>query len=107
MPGARNSDGWVWSSENGRRVQAHTIIDAFKRDARCVGLDGTPHLARHWHASMLLCDSEPVPDVSARLGRANPFITMMTYAHVLRSKRGAQTVLGQVFRVEAEPEAAE
>lgn len=104
--GARNPKGSVWTSEDGTLVTYSPLLHAFKRDARRAGLEGTPYLMRHWHASMLLGDGEPVPDVSARLGHANPHITMTTYAHAIPGRRQAPKVLGHVLK-EADAEAAE
>jgi integrase len=40
------------------------------------------HDMRHTHATLLLQEGEAVHTVSARLGHANPAITLNTYAHV-------------------------
>lgn len=95
--GVRNPEGCVWTWEDGTRVLEHAVTDAFKRDAKRAGLHGTPYLMRHWHASMLLGNSEPVPNVSARLGHANPYITMMTYAHMVPGDRGTPSVMRRVL----------
>lgn len=39
---------------------------------------------RPLHASLLLAQGLPVPAVSARLGHANPGMTMRVYAHALK-----------------------
>jgi integrase len=43
----------------------------------------TPHGLRHLHASLLLHEGLPVTAVSARMGHANPQITLRLYAHAL------------------------
>jgi integrase len=43
----------------------------------------TPHGLRHLHASLLIDEGVPITAVSARLGHANPQITMRLYAHAL------------------------
>lgn len=44
----------------------------------------TVHSLRHFHASALILAGIPIPEVSARLGHANPSITMKVYTHFLR-----------------------
>jgi integrase len=39
------------------------------------------HTLRHSHGSQLIADGVPIPEVSARLGLANPTVTMAIYAH--------------------------
>jgi integrase len=41
------------------------------------------HTLRHSHGSQLIADGVPIPEVSARLGHANPNVTMSIYAHVI------------------------
>ncbi len=41
------------------------------------------HDLRHTHASILIANNVDVVKVSARLGHANPRITLETYAHLL------------------------
>lgn len=41
---------------------------------------------RHTHATLLLAEGVPLPDVSARLGHADPSITARIYAHVLAGR---------------------
>lgn len=52
------------------------------------------HGLRHTHATILLSAGVPVHIVSARLGHANPTITMNVYAHCLpRAQQAAVAVL--------------
>ena len=57
--------------------------ERFAHIVRSAKLDCTFHGVRHTHASQLLRDGVPVPTVSARLGHANPSITLGIYAHLL------------------------
>jgi integrase len=41
------------------------------------------HRLRHSHASMLLAEAQPLPNVSARLGHANAATTLAIYAHMM------------------------
>jgi integrase len=56
----------------------------------------TLHALRHFHASALLLAGVPIPEVSARLGHANPAITMKVYTHFLRGadSKAAATIAG-------------
>ncbi len=46
----------------------------------------SPHDLRHLHATMLLLAGVPVHVVTARLGHADPSVTLRVYAHVLREQ---------------------
>jgi integrase len=48
------------------------------------------HDLRHLHATTLLLSGVPVHVVAARLGHADPAITLRVYAHVIRSAEAAQ-----------------
>lgn len=100
--GIRNAEGWVWTTEAGERLSYRALLAAFRRDAARAGLEGTPYLMRHWHASALLDRNEPVPSVSARLGHATPAITMSVYAHVIRRDRNTPPVLGSLLATDGE-----
>ena len=52
------------------------------------------HDLRHLHATTLLLAAVPVHVVAARLGHADPAVTLRVYAHVLREQ--AATV-GDIF----------
>jgi integrase len=42
------------------------------------------HDLRHQHASLLIAEGLPVPEVAARLGHSSPGVTMSVYAHQVR-----------------------
>ncbi|MFC5814077.1 MULTISPECIES: tyrosine-type recombinase/integrase [Nonomuraea] len=52
------------------------------------------HDLRHVHATLLLLARVPVHVVAARLGHADPAITLRVYAHVIRS---AETAAADIF----------
>ena len=52
------------------------------------------HDLRHLHATTLLLAGVPVHVVAARLGHADPAITLRVYAHVIRE---ASTAVADVF----------
>jgi integrase len=47
------------------------------------------HDLRHLHATTLLLSGVPVHVVVARLGHADPAITLRVYAHIIRSAEAA------------------
>lgn len=58
----------------------------------------TPHGLRHQHATLLLYQGLPVTAVSARLGHANPAITMGIYAHALKHQdEQAEQAIGRAL----------
>ena len=52
------------------------------------------HDLRHIHATTLLLSGVPVHVVAARLGHADPAITLRVYAHVIRT---AETAAADIF----------
>jgi integrase len=91
--------GFVFTGKTGKPLFASTVQHAIKRE--CLRLDlppVTPHGLRHLHASLLLDEGIPVTAVSARLGHANPQITLKIYAHALAGQDGqAAQAIGQVL----------
>ena len=47
------------------------------------------HDLRHLHATTLLLSGVPIHVVAARLGHADPAITLRVYAHVIRTAEAA------------------
>jgi len=75
---------FVFTGETGDPLRQSTVQHALKRECARLGLLAvTPHGLRHLHASLLLHEGVPVTAVSARLGHANPAITLKVYAHAL------------------------
>jgi integrase len=52
------------------------------------------HDLRHLHATTLLLAGVPVHVVAARLGHADPAVTLRVYAHVLREQAAS---VGDIF----------
>jgi integrase len=69
----------------------------------------TIHSLRHFHASALLQAGIPIAEVSARLGHANPAITMRVYAHYLEGteSKAAETIAAVLARPSAQKSATE
>jgi len=82
----------VFSGKRGGSLSASTVEGAMYREVCRLGLPRlTPHGLRHLHASLLLAEGVPVPEVARRLGHASPSITMAVYAHVTRRDDSAAT----------------
>ena len=74
----------MFTGTQGNPLWPSTVQHALKRECARLGLLAvTPHGLRHLHASLLLHEGVPVTAVSARLGHANPAITLKVYAHAL------------------------
>lgn len=89
-PAAWAADGLVFCNREGGPLNPSVAEHGLKR--LCQRLDitvVTPHGLRHLHASLLLSEGLPIPDVSRRLGHASPAITMTTYAHVVGRQEDA------------------
>jgi integrase len=87
--------GLIFTGETGKPLFASTIQHALKHECERLALPAvTPHGFRHLHASLLLNEGVPVTAVSARLGHANPQITLKIYAHALpgQDKMAAQAI---------------
>jgi integrase len=87
--------GLVFTNPSGRPLPLITTEHALQRACERLGLPPlTPHGLRHCHASLLLGAGLSLPAVSARLGHANPSVTMSVYAHVVggEDKRAAEVI---------------
>jgi integrase len=94
-------DGYVFTTGWGEPIYPDTVtslmtklIRAFNRpDQGPRPNDQLPHARlhdlRHLHATTLLLSGVPVHVVAARLGHADPAITLRVYAHVIRSAEAA------------------
>lgn len=77
--------GFVFTGRTGEPLHRSVPAHAMKRFCERLGLPHvTPHGLRHLHASLLLDENIPVTAVSARLGHANPNLTLKIYAHSFR-----------------------
>ncbi len=62
------------------------------------------HDLRHLHATALLLSGVPVHVVAARLGHADPAITLRVYAHVIRSaEASAADIFAQAAKAASAP----
>ncbi len=78
-----------------------SLVRALHRECDRLGLPHlTPHGLRHLHASLLLDSGLPVPSVAARLGHANPSVTLAIYAHSLSDPNLPAQLLDRQFNLE-------
>jgi integrase len=61
----------------------------------------TPHGLRHPCASLLFSENVPLPNVSTRLGHADPSITARIYSHVVKADHEAADALERMIWVRA------
>jgi integrase len=92
-------DGYVFTTGWGEPVYPDTVTSLMTKLIRTHNepdqgphpKDELPHARlhdlRHLHATTLLLSGVPVHVVAARLGHADPAITLRVYAHVIRSAR--------------------
>jgi integrase len=97
-PGWRASDDYVFATGWGGPVHPDTVsslvadlIEAHNATARESGVGeilprARLHDLRHLHATTLLLAGVPVHVVAARLGHADPSVTLRVYAHVIRDQ---------------------
>ena len=83
----QGDDDLVFRAEGGAPLFPSTVSSLMRK---LVGAAGLPHARlhdlRHLHATTLLLAGVPVHVVAARLGHADPSITLKVYAHVLREQ---------------------
>ena len=82
-------DGYVFTTGWGEPIYPDTVTSLMTKLIRAN--QQLPHARlhdlRHLHATTLLLSGVPVHVVAARLGHADPAITLRVYAHVIRSPR--------------------
>ncbi|MBC7237043.1 MAG: site-specific integrase [Chloroflexi bacterium] len=85
----------VFTGEKGAPLNPSVASHALRQECRRLGIRPlTMHGLRHLHASLLLNEGLPVPEVAARLGHSTPQVTMGVYAHALQGgdRRAAQAL---------------
>jgi integrase len=79
-----DSEGIVFTQENGARLSPNAVSKAFLRAQAGLGLPRISlHSTRHSHATILLRDRVPVHIVSKRIGHKDPSVTLNVYADVI------------------------
>ena len=83
----QDGDDLVFLREDGSPMHTDTPTALMPKLIAAAGLPHTRlHDLRHLHATTLLLAGVPVHVVAARLGHADPAITLRVYAHVLREQ---------------------
>jgi integrase len=79
-----DSDGVLFTQENGQRLSPNAVSKAFLRAQAGLGLPRMSlHGTRHTHITILLRDRVPVHIVAKRVGHKDPSITLAVYADVI------------------------
>jgi integrase len=87
---AHGGGALVFASDSGQSLTNGAIAWHMRRECERLALPRiTPHGLRHLHASLLLAEGLPLPEVSRRLGHASPAITMAIYSHAIRDDSAA------------------
>jgi integrase len=101
--GAEWQDGGrIFSNDRGGIL--HPSMTAHALRATCDRLKFarlTPHGLRHLSASLLLAQNVPLPNVSRRLGHANPGITARIYSHAVSNDDLAASAMEQALTYDA------
>jgi integrase len=85
----------IFTQVDGRPIHPDTVSQLMPRLAAGAAVPvARLHDLRHLHATTLLLAGVPVHVVAARLGHADPAITLRVYAHVIRE---ASTAVADVF----------
>jgi integrase len=75
----------VFCSASGTPLHHRRALEALRKVCRRAGVPEVGlHGLRHQHASLLIAQGVPLPDVARRLGHSGTFVTASTYAHSLR-----------------------
>ena len=99
-----DSGGLVFTSRWGEPLYPDTVTALMTKLINLYNKSATPpakplpharlHDLRHLHATTLLLAGVPVHVVAARLGHANPSVTLRVYSHVLREHAAG---VGDIF----------
>jgi integrase len=77
------ADALVFPDEDGQPMGPRAFSQRWRYKATQLGMpDLNWHQLRHVHASMLIAANVPPTTVAARLGHANPGVTLKVYAHL-------------------------
>ena len=71
-----------WDGEIGKPMNYNTVNGIFKRLAKKTGIETSPHLFRHTHATELIRAGWDLAHVQKRLGHTSIQTTINTYVHL-------------------------
>ncbi len=103
-------DGYVFTTGWGEPIYPDTVTSLMTKlthahngpDQGPRPKDQLPHARlhdlRHLHATTLLLSGVPVHVVAARLGHADPAVTLRVYAHVIRSAEAAADIFAPAVK---------
>jgi integrase len=101
---AWRDEGLVFSTIRGGYIGKDQVAAVLRAECERLGLRPlTPHGLRHLSASLLLSENVPLPNVSQRLGHADPSITARVYSHVVKTDDHAARVLEALTASGAQP----
>jgi integrase len=87
----------VFSTRSGNYIFRGEVAAALRSTCDRLALPRlTPHGLRHLSASLLLANNVPLPNVSRRLGHANPSITARLYSHAVSTDFQAAEALEEL-----------
>jgi integrase len=88
----------VFSTIRGGFIGKDQVVALLRAECNKLGLKPlTPHGLRHHRASLLLSENVPLPNVSSRLGHADPSITARIYSHVVKADHDSADTLERMF----------
>lgn len=107
-----NSKQWIIHNRYGFQVNKDTPSKWFRKFADAHGFTGiTFHDLRHAHASLLVANNIDIAAIAARMGHADPSVTLSVYTHALSAKdQAAAASLDQLLTAAlpaADPDPAE
>jgi integrase len=86
----RGADATVpmFTTASGKRLSDRNLRRVLDAACERVGVLGVSfHTFRHTHGSMMIDEGWTIPEVSERLGHADPGVTARVYSHKLRDRR--------------------
>src|SRR6185436_8938609 len=90
--------GLVFSTIRGGYIGKDQVAALLRAECDKLGLKHlTPHGLRHLCASLLLSENVPLPNVSSRLGHADPSITARIYSHVVKADHDVADALERLL----------
>src|SRR5690625_4614128 len=66
----------------GKPLKYQSVLDLVRRIVKRTGINFTPHMLRHTHATQLIRDGWDVAYVQRRLGHTHVQTTLNTYIHL-------------------------
>jgi integrase len=88
----------VFANQSGAPLNRTTVAHAMRVMCKRLAVPAlSPHGLRHLHASILLAEGLPLPEVSRRLGHANAGITASIYSHAVRDDSAAVAAIGRAL----------